>query len=221
MFKIKLDGGKTTEVPEKTYWYTTSHIMAQAIKRLYPKIKLTIGPSIDEGYYYDFDTEENFTPEMLEKIEEEMRNIIKEDLVIERFTLSREEAIKFMEEREEPYKIELIAAIPEGEEISFYKQGEFVDLCAGPHLDRTGRVKAFKILSTSSAYWRGDSKNKSLQRVYGISFPKQSELDEYVQRLEEAKERDHRKLGKQLGIFMTHDLIGRGLPMYLPNGYIV
>ena len=221
MFKIKLDGGKTMEVEEKMYWHTTSHILAQAVKRLFPDYKLTIGPAIENGFYYDFDVEKPFTEEDISKLEEEMKNIIKEDLPIERFELPREEAIKLMEERDEPYKVELIQDLPEGEIISFYKQGEFVDLCRGPHLPSTGKVKAIKLTSMSSAYWRGDSKNKTLQRVYGISFPKASELEEYLQKLEEAKQRDHRKLGKELGIFMTHDLVGKGLPMYLPNGYIV
>lgn len=221
MFKIKLDGGKTMEVEEKLYWHTTAHILAQAVKRLYPNYKLTIGPAIENGFYYDFDVERPFTEEDIASLEEEMKKIIKEDLVIERFELPREEAIKLMEERQEPYKVELIKELPEGEIISFYKQGEFVDLCRGPHLPSTGKVKAIKLTSMSSAYWRGDAKNQSLQRVYGISFPKASELEEYLQKLEEAKQRDHRKIGKELGIFMTNDLVGKGLPMYLPNGYIV
>lgn len=221
MFKIKLEGGRTMEVEEGMYWHTTAHILAQAVKRLFPNYKLTIGPAIENGFYYDFDVEKPFTEDDIAKIEEEMKKIIKEDLVIERFELPREEAIKLMEEREEPYKVELIKELPEGEVISFYKQGEFVDLCRGPHLPSTGKVKAIKLTSMSSAYWRGDAKNKSLQRVYGISFPKASELEEYLTKLEEAKGRDHRKLGKELGIFMTHDLVGKGLPMYLPNGYIV
>ena len=207
MFKIKLDAGKTMEVEEKMYWHTTSHILAQAVKRLFPNYKLTIGPAIENGFYYDFDVEKPFTEEDLSKLEEEMKNIIKEDLPIERFELPRQEAIKLMEEREEPYKVELIRDLPEGEIISFYKQGEFVDLCRGPHLPSTGKVKAIKLTSMSSAYWRGDAKNKTLQRVYGISFPKASELEEYLQKLEEAKQRDHRKLGKELGIFMTNDLL--------------
>ena len=220
MFKIKLDGG-TMEVEESVYWHTTAHILAQAVKRLYPNYKLTIGPSIEKGFYYDFDVEKPFTEEDLAKLEEEMQKIIKEDLPIERFELSREEAIKLMQEREEPYKVEIIEDLPEGETLSFYKQGEFVDLCRGPHLPSTGKVKAFKLTTMSSAYWRGDASKQSLQRIYGISFPKASELEEYLQMLEEAKQRDHRKLGKELGIFMTHDLVGKGLPMYLPNGYIV
>ncbi len=221
MFKIKLEGGRTMEVEESMYWHTTAHILAQAVKRLFPNYKLTIGPAIENGFYYDFDVEKPFTEDDIVKIEEEMKKIIKEDLTIERFELPRDEAIKLMEERKEPYKVELIKELPEGEIISFYKQGEFVDLCRGPHLPSTGKVKAIKLTSMSSAYWRGDAKNKSLQRIYGISFPKASELEEYLTKLEEAKQRDHRKLGKELGIFMTHDLVGKGLPMYLPNGYIV
>ena len=221
MFKIKLDGGKTMEVEEKLYWHTTAHILAQAVKRLFPSYKLTIGPAIENGFYYDFDVERPFTEEDIAALEEEMKKIIKEDLSIERFELPREEAIKLMEERQEPYKVELIKELPEGETISFYKQGEFVDLCRGPHLPSTGKVKAIKLTSMSSAYWRGNANNQTLQRVYGISFPKASELEEYLVKLEEAKQRDHRKLGKELGIFMTNDLVGKGLPMYLPNGYIV
>ena len=182
MFKIKLEGGKTMEVPEKTYWHTSSHILAQAIKRLYPEMKLAIGPAIDNGFYYDFDTDVPFTQEMLEKIEEEMKKIIKEDYKIERFVLPKEEALELM--KDEPYKVELINDLPEGEEISFYKQGDFTDLCAGPHLPSTGKVKAIKLLSSSGAYWRGDEHNKMLQRIYGISFPKQSELDNYINLIE-------------------------------------
>ena len=203
---------------KKAYWHTTSHIMAQAIKRIKPETKLAIGPSIDEGFYYDFDVEKNFTDEDKEKIEAEMKKIIKENLPIERFTLPREEAIKFMEEKNEPYKVELIKDLPENEEISFYKQGEFTDLCAGPHLMNTGKVKAVKILSTSGAYWRGDEHNKMLQRIYAISFPKASQVEEYLAKLEEAKERDHRKIGKDQELFMTHKLVGSGLPLYLPKG---
>ena len=203
---------------KKAYWHTTSHIMAQAIKRIKPETKLAIGPSIDEGFYYDFDVEKNFTDEDKEKIEAEMKKIIKETLPIERFTLPREEAIKFMEEKNEPYKVELIKDLPENEEISFYKQGEFTDLCAGPHLMNTGKVKAVKILSTSGAYWRGDEHNKMLQRIYAISFPKASQVEEYLAKLEEAKERDHRKIGKDQELFMTHKLVGSGLPLYLPKG---
>lgn len=203
---------------KKAYWHTTSHIMAQAIKRLYGDVKLTIGPAIENGFYYDFDTEKHFSEEDFEKIEEEMKKIIKEDLPIERYSLPREEAIKFMKENDEPYKVELIEELPEGEEISFYKQGEFVDLCAGPHLMSTGKVKVVKLLSASGAYWRGNEKNKMLQRIYGISFPKKSQLEEYLNLLQEAKERDHRKIGKELDLFMTHELVGSGLPMYLPDG---
>ena len=206
---------------KKAYWHTTSHIMAQAIKRLYPEIKLAIGPSIDNGFYYDFDTEKPFTPEMLEAIEKEMKKIIKEDLPLEKFELPREEAIKFMEEKEEPYKVELINDLPEDAIISFYKQGNFTDLCAGPHVMSTGKIKAVKLLKSSGAYWRGNENNKMLQRIYGISFPKASQLDEYLAKLEEAKQRDHRKLGKELGIFTVDELVGKGLPMYLPKGYIL
>jgi len=218
MFKIKLEGGKTQEVSEKTYWHTTSHIMAQAVKRLYPKIKLTIGPAIESGFYYDFDTDEPFTPEMLEAIEAEMKKIIKEELEVERFVLPRKEALELM--GGEPYKVELIEELPEDEEISFYKQGEFTDLCAGPHLTNTGKVKAIKLLSSSASYWHGDEKNQILQRIYGISFPKQSELDEYITMIEEAKKRDHRKLGKELDLFMVADE-GPGFPFFLPKGMVL
>ena len=218
MFKIELGGGKTQEVEEAMFWHTTSHIMAQAVKRLYPEAKVTIGPSIEEGFYYDFDVEKPFSEEDLAKIEEEMKNIIKEKLEIERFELPRDEAIKLMKEKDEPYKVELIEELPDGEVISFYKQGEFTDLCRGPHLPHTGCVKVFKLLSTGGAYWRGDEHNKMLQRIYGISFPKQSMLDEYMQILEDRKARDHRKIGKDLSLFMTHPLVGAGLPMYLPDG---
>ena len=217
MFKIKLDGGKTMEVEEKTFWHTSSHILAQAVKRLYPDIKLTIGPAIENGFYYDFDTEEPFTPQMLENLENEMKKIVKEDYKIERFTLPRKEAIAFMEEKNEPYKVELIEELPEGEEISFYRQGEFTDLCAGPHIPSTGAVKAFKLLSSSGAYWRGNEKNKMLQRIYGISFPKANELEEYLNMLEEAKKRDHKKLGKELELFMIAPE-GPGFPFFLPKG---
>ena len=210
---------ENSEDGKKAYWHTTSHIMAQAIKRIYGNdIKLTIGPAIDKGFYYDFDVKNNISSDDFEKIEAEMKKIIKEDLPIERFTLSRDEAIKFMKEQGEDYKVELIEELPEGEEISFYKQGDFTDLCAGPHLMSTGKVKAVKILSSSGAYWRGDEHNKMLQRFYGISFPKASQLDEYLNMLEEAKQRDHRRIGKQLNLFMTHKLVGAGLPLYLPDG---
>ena len=201
---------------KKAYWHTTSHIMAQAVKRLFPDVKFAIGPSIDEGFYYDFDVEKPFTDEDKQKIEEEMKKIIKEDIKIERFSLPKAEALKLMEGQ--IYKHELIEELPEGEEISFYKQGDFTDLCAGPHLMSTGKIKSVKILSSSGAYWRGSEKNKMLQRIYAISFPKASMLEEYLKMLEEAKQRDHRKIGKDLEIFMTHKLVGSGLPMYLPNG---
>lgn len=203
---------------KKAYWHTTSHIMAQAIKRLYPEIKLAIGPSIDNGFYYDFDTEKPFTPEMLEAIEKEMKKIIKEDLPIKRFELPRKEAIKFMEEKEEPYKVELINDLPEDAIISFYKQGEFTDLCAGPHVMGTGKIKAVKLLSSSGAYWRGNEKNKMLQRIYGISFPKASQVDEYVNMIEEAKKRDHRKLGKELELFFF-DETAPGMAYWMPKGF--
>ena len=218
MFKIKLEGGKTREVEESMYWHTTSHIMAQAVKRLFPEAKMAIGPSIENGFYYDFDVENSFLDEDLLKIEEEMKKIEKENLPIERFELQKDEAIKLMEEQGQDYKVELIKELPEGEIISFYKQGEYTDLCRGPHLPTTGCVKSIKLLSTSGAYWRGNEKNKMLKRIYGISFPKQSQLDEYLAKLEEAKQRDHRKIGKELELFMTHELVGSGLPMYLPNG---
>ena len=203
---------------KKAYWHTTSHIMAQAIKRLFPNVKLAIGPAIDEGFYYDFDTEKAFSDEDKAKIEEEMKKIIKEDIAIERFTLPRAEAIKFMEEKQEPYKVELIKDLPEDAEISFYQQGDFVDLCAGPHLMSTGKVKAVKILSSSAAYWRGDSNKATLQRIYGISFPKASELEEHLEKLENARMRDHNKLGRELELFTTVDMIGQGLPIMLPKG---
>ena len=206
---------------KKAYWHTTSHIMAQAIKRLYKNVKLAIGPAIDAGFYYDFDTDYRFSEADFEKIEAEMKKIIKEDLPIERFELPREEAIKLMKDAGEDYKVELIEDLPEDEVLSFYKQGEFTDLCAGPHLMSTGKVKCVKIMSTSGAYWRGDENNKMLQRIYGISFPKARLLEEHLQMLQEAKERDHRKLGKDLELFMTHKLVGSGLPMYLPHGATV
>lgn len=201
---------------KKAYWHTTSHIMAQAVQRLFPNVKFAIGPAIDEGFYYDFDVETPFTDEDKANIEAEMKKIIKENIEIERFSLPKQEALKLMEDQ--PYKQELIEELPDGEEISFYKQGDFTDLCAGPHLASTGKVKSVKILSSSGAYWRGSEKNKMLQRIYAISFPKASELEEYLQLLEEAKQRDHRKIGKDLELFMTHKLVGSGLPMYLPNG---
>lgn len=208
---------------KKAYWHTTSHIMAQAVKRLYgDSVKLAIGPSIDEGFYYDFDSDDKKISQVdFEAIEAEMKKIIKENLEISRFELPRNEAIELAKKLKEPYKVELINDLPEDEVISFYKQGEFTDLCAGPHLMSTGKVKIVKLLKVAGAYWRGSEKNKMLQRVYAISFPKQSMLDEYLQKLEEAKERDHRKLGKELGIFMTSDLVGKGFPMWLPNGFLL
>lgn len=208
---------------KKAYWHTTSHIMAQAVKRLYgDSVKLAIGPSIDEGFYYDFDSDDKKISQVdFEAIEAEMKKIIKENLEISRFELPRNEAIELAEKLKEPYKVELINDLPEDEVISFYKQGELTDLCAGPHLMSTGKVKIVKLLKVAGAYWRGSEKNKMLQRVYAISFPKQSMLDEYLQKLEEAKERDHRKLGKELGIFMTSDLVGKGFPMWLPNGFLL
>ena len=202
-----------------TMRHTGSHILAQAVKRLFPETKLAIGPAIDNGFYYDFDREESFTPEDIEKIEKEMNNIIAENLKEERFELPRAEAIAFMEERGEPYKVELIEDLPEGEIISFYKQGEFVDLCAGPHVISTGKVKNVKIMSVAGAYWRGSEKNKMLQRIYATAFEKKSDLDAYIEKLEEAKKRDHRKLGRELGLFMSDELVGKGLPMFLPRGY--
>lgn len=208
-FESSLDG-------KKAYWHTTSHIMAQAVQRLFPGVKFAIGPSIDNGFYYDFDVEQPFTDDDKEKIEAEMKKIIKENLPIERFSLPKQEALKLM--KDQPYKQELINDLKDDEEISFYKQGDFTDLCAGPHLENTGKVKTIKILSSSGAYWRGDEHNKMLQRIYAISFPKANQLEEYLQLLEEAKQRDHRKIGKELDLFMTHPLVGSGLPMYLPNG---
>lgn len=204
---------------KQAYWHTTSHIMAQAVKRLFPKVKFAIGPSIEKGFYYDFDVEKPFTDEDKANIEAEMKKIIKEDIEIEKFVLPKEEALNLMDGQ--PYKQELIEELPDGEEISFYKQGDFTDLCAGPHLMKTGKVKAVKILSSSGAYWRGDEKNKMLQRIYAISFPKASQVEEYLAELEEIRQRDHRKLGKDLELFMTHKLVGSGLPMYLPNGATV
>ena len=206
-----------------TYRHTTSHILAQAVKRLYPESKLAIGPSIDDGFYYDIDSDVTFTPEVLEKLEAEMRKICKEKLPLERFELPRDEAIAFMKEKDEPYKVELIKDLPADAHISFYRQGEFTDLCAGPHVDNTGRIKgnAIKLMNCTGAYWRGDSNRKMLQRIYGTCFLKKEELDAYLTRLEEAKKRDHRKLGRELGLFMTDELVGRGLPMFLPKGYTV
>ena len=217
------DNEYTFENPEyrKTYWHTCSHVMAQAIKRLWPEVKLAIGPAIDEGWYYDIFAPFAFTPEHMEKIEAEMRTICKEKLKLERFELPRDKALEFM--KDEPFKVELINDLPEDAVISFYKQGEFTDLCAGPHVDSTGRIKgnALKLLTCNASYWRGDAKRETLQRIYGIAFPKKDELDAYLQRLEEAKKRDHRKLGRELGLFMTDELVGKGMPMFLPKGYTV
>jgi len=201
-----------------TFRHTASHILAQAVKRLFPNTKLAIGPAVDDGFYYDFDVEESFTPDDLTKIEAEMKKIVKEDIKLERFTMSRDEAIKFFTEKDEPYKVELAEGIPEGEDISFYSQGDFVDLCAGAHLMSTAQVKAFKLTSATGAYWRGDSSKKMLCRVYGTAFPKASELDAHLQMLEEAKKRDHNKIGRELEIFTTVDCIGQGLPIMLPKG---
>ena len=198
--------------------HTASHIMAQAVKRLFPEAKVTIGPAVDDGFYYDFDVPQSFTPDDLLKIEEEMKKIVKEDIKIERFTMSRDEAIKYFEEKNEPYKVELVESIDEGEEISFYSQGDFTDLCAGAHLMSTGAVKAFKLTSATGAYWRGNSDNKMLCRVYGTAFPKASMLEEHLTMLEEAKKRDHNKLGRELELFTTADVIGQGLPIMLPKG---
>ena len=213
-FESSLDG-------KKAYWHTSSHIMAQAVKRLFPEYKLAIGPAIDNGFYYDFDVKNAFTDEDKEKIEQEMNKIIKEDISIERFVLSREDAIKLMKENNEKYKVELIQGLPENEEISFYRQGDFIDLCSGPHLLSTGKIKSIKILSSSSAYWKGDEKREVLQRIYGISFPKKNDLEDYLQKLEEAKSRDHRKIGKELDLFCFSDYVGGGLPLYTPKGTIV
>jgi threonyl-tRNA synthetase len=206
----------------RTYWHTCSHVLAQAVKRLYPQVKLAIGPAIEEGFYYDMDADFSFTPEVLEKIEAEMRKICKEKLKLERFELPREEAVKFMQDRDEPYKVELINDLPKDAVISFYRQGDFTDLCAGPHLDSTGRIKGngIKLTACNAAYWRGDSNRQTLQRIYGIAFPKKEELDAYLARIEEAKKRDHRKLGKELGLFMLSDY-GPGFPFFLPKGMVL
>ena len=206
----------------RTYWHTCSHVLAQAVKRLHPEVKLAIGPSIENGFYYDLDAPFAFTPEDLAEIEGEMRKICKEKLKLERFELPREEALQYMEDRQEPYKVELINDLPADAHISFYKQGEFVDLCAGPHLDSTGRIKgnAIKLTACNAAYWRGDSNRQTLQRIYGVAFPKKEELDAYLERIEEAKRRDHRKLGKELGLFMMTEE-GPGFPFFLPKGMVL
>ena len=220
--KVNEENQFTFENPEyrKTYWHTCSHVLAQAVKRLWPEVKLAIGPSIDNGFYYDMLAPFSFTPENLAEIEAEMRKICKEKLKLERFELPRAEAIKFMEEKEEPFKVELINDLPEDAVISFYKQGEFTDLCAGPHLDSTGRIKGngIKLTACNAAYWRGDSNREVLQRIYGVAFPKKEELDAYLAQVEEAKKRDHNKLGRELEYFTTVDCIGQGLPVLLPKG---
>ena len=220
--KINEENQFTFENPEyrKTYWHTCSHVLAQAVKRLWPEVKLAIGPSIDNGFYYDLLAPFSFTPENLSEIEAEMRKICKEKLKLERFELPRAEAIKFMEEKDEPFKVELINDLPEDAVISFYKQGEFTDLCAGPHLDSTGRIKGngIKLTACNAAYWRGDSNREVLQRIYGVAFPKKEELDAYLAQVEEAKKRDHNRLGRELEYFTTVDCIGQGLPVLLPKG---
>ena len=218
MAKEKIDF--QNEEVRRTYRHTASHIMAQAVKKLWPDTKLAIGPAIDNGFYYDFDSEHTFTEEDFLKIQKEMKKIIQANYPLERFELPRDEAIKFMEEREEPYKVELINDLPEGETISFYKQGDFVDLCAGPHMESTGKIKAVKLMSVAGAYWRGDSDKAMLQRIYATAFPSQEELQEYVDKIEEAKKRDHRKLGKELNMFVFRDE-APGFPFYLPNGMIL
>ncbi len=200
--------------------HTASHILAEAVKNLYPEAKLAIGPSIDTGFYYDFE-HESFTREDLDAIEKEMKKIIKKGARLEKYTLPREEAIAFMKEKGEPYKVELIEDLPEGEEISFYSQGDFVDLCAGPHLMNTKGVKAFKLTSSSGAYWRGNEKNKMLSRIYGTAFSKKDELNVYLEQMEEAKKRDHNKLGREMELFTTVDVIGQGLPLLMPKGGIM
>ena len=220
--KINEENQYSFENPEyrKTYWHTCSHVLAQAVKRLWPEVKLAIGPSIETGFYYDLLAPFAFTPEHLEQIEAEMRKICKEKIKLERFELPRAEALELM--KDEPYKVELINDLPEDAVISFYKQGEFTDLCAGPHLDSTGRIKgnAIKLTACNAAYWRGDSNRETLQRIYGIAFPKKDELDAYLQRIEEAKKRDHRKLGKELGLFAFRDE-APGFPFYLPKGMVL
>lgn len=204
----------------KVFWHTASHILAAAVKRIYPDAKLTIGPSIDNGFYYDIDSDIPFTPEILSVIEKEMKKIVRENSRMERFVLPRNEAIALMEEKNEPYKVMLIGRVPEGEDISFYRMGEFIDLCAGPHLFSTGAVKAFKLIQCTGAYWEGDSKNKMLQRIYGVAFPKKEELDAYLERMEEAKKRDHRKLGRELDLFDIYEE-GPGFPFFLPKGMVL
>ncbi len=206
------EGGK------HVFRHSASHVLAQAVKRLYPEVKLTIGPAIENGFYYDFDSEISFTPEILKTLEDEMKKIVRENLKIERFELPRKEAIAFMQERNEPYKVQLIEELPEDAVISFYRQGEFTDLCAGPHLFSTGAIKAIKLTQCTGAYWKGDQKNKMLQRVYGVAFPTKDELKTYLEQLEEAKKRDHNKIGRELEYFTTVDTVGQGLPILLPKG---
>ena len=217
--KIILPDGSVQEAEDelRAIRHTASHVLAQAVKRLYPDTKLAIGPAIDDGFYYDFDREGGFTPEDLEKLEAEMTRIVKENLPVKPFVLPRAEAIKFMEEKGEPYKVELIEDLPEEETISFYQQGEFVDLCAGPHIMYTKGVKAFKLTSIAGAYWRGSEKNKMLTRIYGTAFANKTDLESYLTMMEEAKKRDHRKLGKELGLFMFAEE-GPGFPFFLPKG---
>ena len=216
MSKINFD------LPEdrKIFWHTSSHILAQAVKRLYPNVKLAIGPATDIGFYYDFDIEKPFSPEDLDAIEKEMSKITKENFKLRRFVLPKDEAIKFMQEKNEPYKIELIEELPEGEEISFYEQGEFTDLCAGPHLDYVSSIKAFKLINATGAYWKGSEKNKMLTRIYGVSYPNKTMLDEYLAMLEEAKKRDHRKLGRELDLFDIYEE-GPGFPFFMPKGMVI
>ena len=210
------------EEGKKAFRHTASHILAQAVKRLFPQAKLAIGPAIDSGFYYDFDVDTPFTPEVLEKIEAEMKKIVKEGLVLEKFEMSPEDALAMMKEKDEPYKVELIEEhASKGESISFFKQGDFVELCAGPHIPDTSRVKAFKLTSATGAYWRGDSKNKMLQRVYGTAYTKNADLEEHLLKMEEAKKRDHNKLGRELEIFTTVDYVGQGLPIMLPKGTLI
>ena len=217
--KIILPDGSVEEAKDelRAIRHTASHVLAQAVKRLYPETKLAIGPAIDDGFYYDFDREGGFTPDDLEKLEAEMKKIVKENLALKPFVLPRDEAIKFMQEKGEPYKVELIEDLPEGETISFYQQGDFVDLCAGPHILYTKGIKAFKLTSIAGAYWRGSEKNKMLTRIYGTAFAKKEDLEAYLTMMEEAKKRDHRKLGKELGLFMFAEE-GPGFPFFLPKG---
>ena len=221
MFEIKLEKGKRMEVSKESFWHTSSHILAQAVQKLFPDAKLGIGPAIDQGFYYDFKVDNPFTPEDLNQIEAEMQNIIKQDLELKKEELSKEEALKLFKSLDEPFKIELINDLDEENEIiSIYRQGDFVDLCRGPHLPSTGHIKAFKLLSTSAVYWKADENNVSMQRIYGISYPKKLMLDDYLNMLEEAKKRDHRKLGKELKLFYVSEE-APGMPMYLPNGMVI